>query len=200
MFLEQLEEPLEVEPRHRHNGAASADGAAHDHHHAVDVVERQNADQDLLVGQLLDQVGLAQVRDQVSVGQHDPFRQPGRAARIGQGDHVFVRVDVDVWWLAAPRRQRAERRGPLRLSEDEDLFDLRAGRRRGRFVQKLRNRDQEPCFGVEQLPFQLVGCVEGVDRRVGAAGGGNTEERDGVLRHVRAVDGEDVALAEPSRR
>ena len=173
---------------------------AHDHHHPVDVVEGQDADQHLCVRQLLDRMRLAQVGDQVVVGQHDPFREPGRSARVGQDDQIRLRVDVDVGRRAVALGQRGERRGPFRFAEHEHFLHRGAGRGFLRFVEELRDGHQELCSGADQLSLQLARGIQRVDRCVDAAGGGHTEERDGVLRHVRAVDGEHIALAEPARR
>ena len=62
VLLQEVEELLEVEARHRDDGGAGLQRGAHDHRHAVDVVEGQNADQrvvgrDALVGRDLGHVG-----------------------------------------------------------------------------------------------------------------------------------------------
>src|SRR3990167_7350310 len=67
-----------------------------------------------------------------------------------------------------------------------------------RLVQEGPDRHQEALPRVLELLDQLVGGVERVDGRVDAAEGRDRVEGHRVLREVRAVDREDVALLEPA--
>src|SRR5262249_59032116 len=78
----------------------------------------------------------------------------------------------------------------------ENFFD--AGLLRGllRLVEEGRHRDQEPGARILELFGKLVGSVERVGGSVYPAQRRDGEEDDRVLRHVRAVDPEHVALLE----
>ena len=195
VLLQQVEEPLEVEARHRDDGGAGLQRGAHDHRHAVDVVEGQDADErvvgrDALVGRDLGHVG-----DQVVVRQHDALRHPRGAARIGQRGQVVARVYRHRRRLG-PGHQRRERRRPVRLAEDEDLLHPGAFRALSRRVEKLRDGQEEPGPRILKLTLDLCGRVERVHRGDDPAGGRHAEERGGVLRQVGTVDGEHVSARE----
>ena len=84
----------------------------------------------------------------------------------------------------------------LRRSEDEDLLDRALRGRFLAFVQEGGPRDENARTGVGELLGRLVGGVERIDRRAGAAERRHRVEADGVLGNVRAVDREHVATPE----
>ena len=75
---QHFQERLELELRHRHDGRAAHQAVHHDDDHAVDVEERQHAEQRRHLD-ALDGVDLLQLRDDAAVHQHDALRQPGGA-------------------------------------------------------------------------------------------------------------------------
>jgi hypothetical protein len=92
VVLQNLEELLQVEPRHRDDGHALIQAQVQDDQHPVDVIERQHADH-ALVGLKVHTrpQHLHHVRHEVAVGEHHAFGQPRRAAGVGQHDQVFGR-------------------------------------------------------------------------------------------------------------
>src|SRR5277367_2269151 len=80
VFLNQLQKLYHVKSRHGHDGSAPHQGHIHDHHHAVDVVERQHADYAVGAGdqiKIRDAFRLHNVGHDIEVGEHDTFGQAG---------------------------------------------------------------------------------------------------------------------------
>ncbi len=189
--LDELEEAREVEARHGHDGRAGAQGLVHDHGHAVDVEERQGPDDRVALADVLDLADLAEVRDDVAVGEHHALRQARRAARVGQRDEV-VGVGLVRHRRVAAGQQVVERR----LTHHEDV--LRPGLAHA--LLEPGRRDREAGVGVLELEADLVGGVGRVDRRHDPAERRDGVEGDGVFRPVRRAQGEHVAAAEAAVR
>ena len=79
-----------VEARHRHDRRALGEPEVHDDRLAVDVEERQHADQHVVGADPVDRADLLHVRDEVAVREHHALRQPGRAARERQHGEVAL--------------------------------------------------------------------------------------------------------------
>ena len=141
-------------------------------------------------------LALAQVGDQIAVGQHDALGQARGPARIRERDQVLSRVDARGRWLRARLEELGEGRGAFRRPEDKDLLHHALLRRLLRLVEEGRHRHQEPGARVRELLGELVSRVQRIRRRVDAAEGRHGEEDHGILGHVGAVDREDVALLE----
>ncbi len=199
VLLHQGEELHHVEARHDQDGAAARQAQHHDHDHAVDVEERQHRHRDVVLAEaveVLHALALAQVRDQVAMGQHHALGQAGGPARVGQRDQVVGGIDRHRRRGIARLHQLGERPRPRRVADHEDLLHLALGRRLPRLVQEGRHRDQEARPRVVELVGQLVGGVERVHRRVHPARHRDPKEHHRVFREVGAIDGHDLALAE----
>ena len=70
---------------HQHVCGAGENQRAHDQR-AVDVIERQEQEARIPVGDVMVRHALVVVRHQVPVGQHHALGKTRRAARVGQGD------------------------------------------------------------------------------------------------------------------
>jgi hypothetical protein len=57
------------------------------------------------------------------VGEHHPLGDPRRLTRVGEGDQIFLGIDVDAERLGRLRQQFGKRGGALCLAEDEDFVD-----------------------------------------------------------------------------
>jgi hypothetical protein len=88
VLLDEAEEALEVEARHQDERRAVAQDRVHDHGEAVDVEERQHADQRVLGGHGLLSGRLQDVGHHVAVGEHHALGQARGPARVGQRDPV----------------------------------------------------------------------------------------------------------------
>jgi hypothetical protein len=193
--LQRLQALLEVEAGQRDHGGPAVQGQVHDHDHAVDVEAGQQAEHGVRPLQPVDGAGrLQDVGHQVAVREHDALGQPRGPAGVGQDHHVFARLDGHGGDLAG-LEQRGARRGALRLAEHEHLAHPARLGRLPRLVQERRHRHQMARARVLELGGQLRRGVGRVD------GGDPAQQRDGVegdrvLRQIRAVDGEHVALAE----
>ena len=109
VLLHEAEVALEVEARHRHERRAVAQDGVHDDVQAVDVEQRQDADERVVGGHRLLRRGLQDVRHQVAVGEHYALRQARGAARVGQRDEVVGaggRVGRGVARVAVEQRPR----------------------------------------------------------------------------------------------
>ena len=136
VLLHEAEEALEVEARHRDERRAVAQDRVHDHGQAVDVEERQDADERVVGGHGLLGGRLQDVGHQVAVGEHHALGQARGPARVGQRDEV-----VGLGGRLGRRggiavEQRGERRRPVRLAEDVELLDAGAARRLARAVER----------------------------------------------------------------
>ena len=80
------------------------------------------------------------------------------------------------------------------LAEDEDLLDGEALDGLGRPVHEGGHGQQKAGTGILELIGQLPRRVEGIERGVDRAQGGDGVEGDRILGKVRAENGEDVAL------
>ena len=189
VLLDQVEELLEVEARHRDDRRARAKALVQDHRLPVDVEEGQDAEEDVVLGDPERVLDLHEVRDEVLVREHHALGQAGRAARVRQDREVVAR-DVDVGRIRGIAHQLGERRRALGLADDEDLLDARRLGRLRRDVQELRDRQEVLRPGVLELVLELAGGVERVGGRGLAAGASNAVERDRVLGQVRHVDAE----------
>jgi hypothetical protein len=143
---------------------------------------------------------LAEVGDDIVVREHHALGKPGRPARVGQRHDVVLDVDLHRRWRGRRVEQLGERSSAVGGAEHEDLLDPRPRGRLVGLVEERPDRDQKAGAGVLELLAQLVRRVQRIDRRIDPAQRGDREEDHSVLGDVRAVDGEDVALAEaPSR-
>ena len=116
----------------------------HDRDEPVDVEERQHGDVPFRLAHADSGADLAEIRDEVPVGEHHALGQPGGAAGIRQRDDTSGGVDHDLQRPAARLKQRRERRRAGRLAVDEDLLHAGPLCRRGRLVQQRRHRHQQP--------------------------------------------------------
>ena len=141
----------------------------HEDLHAVDVEERQDGDDLLVLAQVCRNQNLRDVRDQIPVGEHDALRRARGARGVRQGDDV---VGVHRHLLG---QRRAEE-----LRERPDAVGQGRGRVRPEHVHRLdggalggleggleeqRHGDEQPRAGVEELVVDLALGVRGVDRR-----------------------------------
>ena len=115
MRLEQVEERAEVEARHRHDRRPLRQAEVDHHGLAVDVEERQRADQHVVGADPVDGADLLHVRDEVAMGQHHALRQAGRAARERQHRDVGAGIDGGGAGVAGVGRQRLEREDAVQL-------------------------------------------------------------------------------------
>ena len=83
--FDEREVLLELESRQDDEGRAAPQAKQHHDDQAVDVKERQEADEGLLaVTKMSRAIQLQHVGDEIAMRQHHPLRQTGRAARIGE--------------------------------------------------------------------------------------------------------------------
>ena len=195
VLLHRLQEGLQLEARHAHDGGAAVEALVHDHVHPVDVEEGQDRQDLLVLVDVLDDLGLDQVGDQVAVRQHHALGEAGGAAGVGQRDQVLGRVDIDRGRLAQAE-QGGEGGDALGLAEHRDLLDARLACRLARLLQQRRHRQQQLGLRVLELERDLVGGVERVQSGVDATGQGNPVEGHGVLGQVGRHDRQHIALAE----
>ena len=170
VLLNQVEKLLEVEARHGDDRRAAPKALVQDHGLPVDVEEGQDADQDVVLGDLERVLDLHQVRDQVLVGEHHALGQPRRAARVRQ-DRQVVAGDLDA---------RAPRAGspinsdsgvaPSASPTTKTSSTPAASAAFCGHVQERRDRQEELRTGVLELVLELAGRVERVHRRGLAAG------------------------------
>ena len=201
MALDQAEELIEVEARHRHDRRARLDPHVHDHLLPVDVEEREDADQHVLTGHRQRSRGLDDVGDEIPVGQHHALRQPGRPARVRQDREVGSRIDLDLGRRGSLREQVAETRLiAIAIADDDDLLDRRVGGGGASGLEEGADGEHQPRAGVVHLVSQLARRVERVRGRADGATPGHAVEDQRVLGQVRHVDRDPVALADPSGR
>jgi hypothetical protein len=84
--LDQLQVALEVEARHRHDGGAVAQDRVHHDVQSVDVEERQDADERVVLRHGLLRGRLQDVGHEIAVAEHHALGQARGAARVGQRD------------------------------------------------------------------------------------------------------------------
>ncbi len=130
------------------------------------------------------------------MGEHHALGKSRGAARVRQRHQILPRVDAHGGRLRPRLEEVGEGSGALRGSEDEDLLDRALLRGFLRLVEERRHRHEEACAGVRELLGQLVRGIERIGGGIDAADRGHREKDHRVLRHIGAVDGEDVALLE----
>ncbi len=195
MLLVQRQELFEVEPWHGDDRGAGAQAEVHQHLHPVDVEERQDGDEGVVLVQRDGGERLLDVRDESAMGEHDALRQPGRARRIGQHDDV---VEVDRHLLGERRRaQRGDRRVAVGLTDHVHLPDGRLRDRGRRRLEEHRHRHQARRTGVDQLVVDFSRRVRRVDRGDHTPGERDGVEGDGVLGTVGRHHGDHLALRQP---
>ena len=69
----------EIELRHRDQARAGEERGVEQHRHAVDVEERQDCENLVVGADAHPRHDLADVRDQVAMGEHDPLGSTGSA-------------------------------------------------------------------------------------------------------------------------
>ena len=162
MRLQQPEERLQLESRHRHQGRPLPQGEVHHHLHPIDMEEREHRDDAICAADAVRGRRLNQVGDEIAVRQHHALGESRGAARVWQYGDVPGRIDVRV----RDRRVRLEQHGEgdptASLSDDEDVLDPDLRGRRRRAVQERRHRDQEASPGVAQLVLRVLHGRQGV--------------------------------------
>ena len=145
---------------------------------------------------------LAEVRDEVAVRQHDALGEPGRAARERQRDEVGGRFDRRPRRGRPPRARAARRTASCPAASPIAKTSSTPAALRGleRPLGQLRHGDEKAGAGDAQLERGLLGRVESVHGRVRATGARDAVKRDGVLRHVRREDPDDLAGRQSARR
>src|SRR5437660_8093352 len=126
--------------------------------------ERQDTDQSIVPGEVVQAFHLADVGDQIVVREHHTLRQSRGTAGVGQHDEILARVDVNCRRFCVVVEQEGEGSGALCFAKDEYLFDARGLRRRASFIDELWHRNQESCPSIVKLVSDLFCGVEGVDR------------------------------------
>ena len=139
---DETQEPLEVEARHRDERRPVAQDRVHDDAEAVDVEQRQDADERVVGGHGLLGRRLQDVGHQVAVGEHHALGQARGPARVGQRDEVVGAGGGVGRRGAIAVEQRGERRRAVRLAEDVQLVDAGASRGLARAVEDLGAADQ----------------------------------------------------------
>ena len=132
--------------------------------------------------------------------EHHAFRQPRGSTRVRERDDVIDGVDGNWWWCRRRIQQLAERARTFGRPEHVDVLDAGLRGRFLRLVEEGRHRDEQARAAVLELAGELARRVERVDGRDRAAERGDRVKNDRVLRQVRAVDREDVALLEAAPR
>ena len=172
ILLHGLQELLHVKPRHRHHRGPLVKRPAHDDHHAVDMVERQQPQHDIalphfIFGYRRRRDTLRDIRHEVVVRQHHPLGKAGRAARIGQHHQVLLGVNLHRRKLPVTLEQAPKRGRAFRLAKDKDLlYAAHFLCRRQRIGQKQRDRQNVARACILELVRQLVCRVKRVDRGV----------------------------------
>lgn len=168
MLLHEFEELFKIELRHGHDSPAHMQHQAHHDDHPVNVIERQNADHDIVVVKIDVDERLRDIGCEIAMREHDAFGQPGCAAGIGQHNQI-IRADQDIGGRIVRRHERGKGRRVFRLAKDENLFH--AGFMLGlkRFGDERRDGDEIPRPAVVQLGRHLSGGIERIDRRDDAA-------------------------------
>ena len=182
-----------------HDGRAAQHRGAHQHG-AVDVIEGQEEEQHVALAQATGRRALDGVAHQVAVAEHDAFRQPGGAARVGQGDEVVLEVEGDLRRAAggiAVRHRVPGRHSLRRAPDDQDVLDRGDARADGiDDRQAILVHHEHPRLGVIELIFDLLLVVGGVDRRDHAADLRGRLEADQVLGPVGHEQRDAVALGD----
>jgi hypothetical protein len=195
VVLNHAQELRQLKPRHRHDRGPALQHRVHEAHEPVDVKERQHRE-DAITLACMEQTGvLADVRDQVAVGEHHALGQPRGTAGIREGDDIVGGVDRDPGRLANRLQQRRERRRLVGLAVHKDLLYARRLRRHGRLLKLVWHRHQQPRTAITQLACQLAGGQQRVGGRVDTTDRRDRVKRDRVLGQVRRVVGKHVALA-----
>ncbi len=88
MALQQIEEPDGIESGRGHHRGTGCEGKRQLGGEAENVKERSKGQRHVVGTDLERTHELPADGDEVAVGQHDPFRQPGGAARIGEKSQV----------------------------------------------------------------------------------------------------------------
>ncbi len=202
VLLYQLQVLLEIEAWHRHHRRALNKAEIEKRDDAVDVEERQKRQYGVLRGHqrgIRDAPDRAQLRDEVVMGDHHPLGNPGRTARVRQRDEILARVDLDNRRPGFVRQQGSKGRRPFGFAEDEDFLHFRFY---GRFFRRGEERcdgQEKACPGIRKLLGEFARRVQRIDGGHDAAKRRGSMKGHGVLRDVRAVDREAVALAETAR-
>ena len=184
-----------VEAVDDHQGGPRVRHHAEDRVQAVDMAERQHAEDDIgvLHGRRLDRGDLVEVGEQRPVGEH---RRPRRTARSGRRQHDRERLGVCRWHRRGGRRPLEELgvRAFLGQRVDPDRYDQ--GRCLGvelgitlvddgtDHANALLVGEHDPCPHGRQQTGHLVGAVRGVDRHGDQAGPQGAEVGDRELERV----------------
>ena len=185
VLLEQVEELPHVEPRHRHDRRPLGEPEVHDDRLAVDVEERERADQHVVGADPVDRADLLHVRDEVAVREHHALRQPGRAAREREHGEVALRIHPGI----------AD--GAVRLGQRLEL--VHGVEARDGVAQRAR-RDHRLRVRARELLADLVRREQRVDRGDDRAERARGMEGDHPVGRVRAEQADGVALADPLLR
>jgi hypothetical protein len=196
VVLDRPQEALQLEAGQGEDGGAGRQAGVQDDVEPDGVEERRHRDHHVVLAEPDRGQGLADVGDQVGVGQLHALGQAGGAAGVGEGRDVPVGVDGHPGRRLPVGDQLPERGGALRLPEDQHLLDAGLVGGGQRALQERRHGDQQPRLRVGELAGQFLGGEQRVGAGNGPAGGHRPVRRQGVLGQVGAVEGERVAGGE----
>src|SRR5215813_1214545 len=95
VVLNCFQELLQVESGHRDNRCATFQALVQSHYQAVDVKERQNADEPVVFIEVIQAIHLTEIGDEILMCQHHSLWKSGGAARVWQHHQILTWVDLD---------------------------------------------------------------------------------------------------------
>ena len=167
---------------------------------AVNVKQRQDAEQPVVSMKVIQPVHLAHVRDQIVVSKHHAFRQTSSAAGIRQRYQILARIYFNWRNVAVALQERIERCRIARCAKNKEFFGLGMLHSCAGLLNKLRRADEKPGAGIFQLVLCFCRRVERIQGRIDAAEHRHCMKNHRVLRTVRAEDAKDIALPESPLR
>ena len=123
ILLHGGEERLQLEPGHGDEGRATPQRQVQHHLHPVDVEERQDRDDAILLRHMVHRGCLEQVGHEIAMRQHHALGESRGAARVRQYREIPRRVDRSARGRRGGLEQGRERRGAGRAAQNEDLLD-----------------------------------------------------------------------------
>src|SRR5882672_9748931 len=210
VVLKCLQKRLEFKTLHCHDGCALVQAHVQDDDQTINMKERQDTDQRVVLGEVLQTVHLAHVRDQVVVSEHDAFWESGCAARIRKGHEIFARVDRNRGKISAALEQRRKRRGVVNIIrtigissgvyKNKQLLNAGFPRCTRAFLKTLRDSNQKTRARIFQLMRDFVFGIQRVDWRADAPKRSDGMKDDCILRHVGTQNSKDIALLKTTAR
>ena len=199
VVLDQPAEALQVEPGHGDHRGPRGQAQAERDLQGEDVVQREHRQHHVVRADPVHGAGLAQAGHQVAVREQHALGQPGRPAGVQQHG-VVVGTDRREAAGVVERRsshgERQRRRPPGRPAPKANVSRIpaaAAASARAALRQGGRG-DQPPGAGVRQLPGDVTGRRQRVDRGDARPGGQGRVVGDRELRAVGAAQRERVAV------